>query len=63
MYLLSWCLGCSRIFPALLPKPLGNLHGIDVYAPPPSDLITGLMQLPVMPAAERDCELIADLQT
>jgi hypothetical protein len=47
----------------LLPKPLGNWQGIDVEALPPGHLIARLMQLPMMTAAERDGELIADFET
>ena len=48
---------------ALLPKPLGNWQGIDVEAIPPSHFITGLMQLPMMTAAERNSEFVADFET
>ena len=48
---------------ALLPKPLGNRQGIDVEALPPGHLIAGLMQLPMMTAAEGDGELVADFET
>jgi len=48
---------------ALLPKPLGNWQGIDVEASPPSHFISGLMQLPMMTAAERNGELVADFET
>src|SRR5450759_1981580 len=47
----------------LLPKPLGNRQGIDVEALPPGHLIAGLMQLPMMTAAEGDGELVADFET
>jgi len=46
----------------LLPKSLGTLERVDVKILPPSRLITGLMQLPVMTAAERYCELVANFQ-
>ena len=48
---------------AFLPKPLGNWQGVDVEAIPPSHFITGLMQLPMMTAAERNSEFVADLET
>ena len=48
---------------AFLPKPLGIWQGIDVEAFPPSHFIAGLMQLPMMTAAERYGELVADLET
>ena len=46
----------------LLPKVLGDRKRIDLQVFPPGDFVTGLMQLPVMAAAERYCELIADFQ-
>jgi hypothetical protein len=42
------------------PKRVGDLKRIDVETFPPSDLIAGLMQLPMMAAAERDGELVTD---
>ena len=47
----------------LLPKPFGDLEYVDIETLPPGDLITGLMQLPVMTTAERYCEFIADLHS
>ena len=48
---------------SLLPKILSDRKRIDLYVFPPGDFVTCLMQLPVMPAAERYCELVADFQT
>ena len=47
---------------AFLPQALGNLQGIDFQTLPPSHLIAGLMQLPMMTAAEGDGELVADFK-
>ena len=47
----------------LLPQSLGDRQGIDFEIPPPSHFIAGLMKLPMMTAAERHGELIADLET
>ena len=47
----------------LLPKILGDRQRIDVARLPPGHFIAGLMQLPVMAAAERHRELIADFET
>ena len=47
----------------LFPKPLGNIQRIDFQILPPDHFIAGLMQLPMMAAAERDGELIADFKT
>ena len=46
----------------LLPKHLGDLQRFDIEPLPPGDLIAGLMQLPVMAAAERNGELVADFE-
>ena len=43
-------------------SPFGNWQGVDVEALPPGNLIAGLMQLPMMAAAERYGELIADFE-
>ena len=48
---------------AFLPQALGNLQGIDFQTLPPSHLIAGLMQLPIMTATERNGELVADFET
>ena len=45
----------------LLPEPAGNFDRIDAGLPPPAALVAGAMHRPVMPATERDRELIADL--
>ena len=44
-----------------LPQLPGCAEGVDLQFLPPSDFIAGLMQLPVMASAERDGELIANL--
>ena len=48
---------------ALLPKTTSYLESIDPQALPPRLLVASLMQLPMMPAAERHGELITDLKT
>ena len=48
---------------ALLPKTVSCLESIDPQALPPGHLIAGLMQLTMVPAAERHGELITDLET
>lgn len=50
----------GRFWMRLLPKPFGDLERIDLEVLPPGHLIADLMQLPMMSAAERDGELIAD---
>jgi hypothetical protein len=52
-----------RFWVGLLPKRLGNLQGVDFQILPPGHFIAGLMQLPMMTAAERDGELVADFET
>ena len=47
----------------LLPKLLGDGQGIDFQVLPPSYFIAGLMQVPMMTAAQRHCELVADFET
>ena len=47
----------------LLPKPLGDFEGIYLQILPPGHFIAGLMKLPMMTAAERHGELIADFET
>ena len=46
----------------LLPKTSCDLQGIDLESFPPGFLVAGLMQLPMMTAAERHGELITDLE-
>ena len=46
----------------LFPKPLGSLKRVHLEVLPPGCLIAGLVHLPVMAAAERDGELIADFE-
>ena len=47
----------------LLPKPLGSWQGINFEALPPGHLVAGLMQLPMMTAAERYGELVTDFES
>ena len=47
----------------LFPKMLGGFQRIDLTVFPPSLFIPDLMKLPMVSAAQRDCELIADLKT
>ena len=46
----------------LIPKAFGDVERLDVELLPPGDLIAGLMQLPVMTAAEGHGELVADFE-
>jgi hypothetical protein len=46
----------------LLPQPIGNCEWVDIQSFPPRLFIPGLVQLPVVPAAERDRKLVAYLQ-
>ena len=46
----------------LIPKRFGDLQRLDVELLPPSHLIARLMQLPVIAAAERNGELVADFK-
>ena len=48
---------------SLLPKMLGGFQRVDFEKFPPCNLITSLMKLPMVPAAQGHCELIADLET
>src|SRR5262249_58355880 len=45
------------------PKASRNVERIDPSAVPPRPFIAGLVQLPMMPTAQRDRELIAHLET
>jgi hypothetical protein len=47
----------------LIPEALGNLEWIDSPVLPPGHFVARTMQFPVMPAAERDREFIAHLET
>src|SRR5262245_5145560 len=47
---------------SLLPKVLGDANCIDLQVFPPSQFVSRLMQLPMMPAAEWHRKFIADLQ-
>lgn len=47
---------------ALLPKPSGDFQSVDFSLLPPSQFITGLVQLAMVAAAERHGELVADLR-
>src|SRR6516165_2071193 len=44
-----------------LPEPAGNLDRVDAGLPPPRTLVAGAVHRAMMPAAEWDRELIADL--
>jgi hypothetical protein len=61
------CIGMNvchrRFWASLFPKPFGNYQGIDLEALPPGQFIAGLMQLPMMPAAERDGESSVGVNT
>ena len=46
---------------SLLPKTSRDLERIDPQILPPSDLVVGLMELPMVTAAKRYGELITDL--
>ena len=48
---------------SLLPKTTCDLDRIDLQILPPSDLVAGLMELPMVAAAKRNGELITDLET
>ena len=45
------------------PEPTRGVDRLDAGSRPPIDLLAGPMQLPMMPAAEWDRELVADLET
>jgi hypothetical protein len=47
----------------LFPKALGYFERVDLEILPPSHLITGLVQLPMMTAAERYGELVTDFES
>src|SRR5262249_59179887 len=44
-----------------LPEPAGNLDRVYAGLPPPRALVARAVHRPMMPATERDRELIADL--
>jgi len=46
---------------SLFPEPAGNLDRVDIDLPPPCAFIAGAMHRTMMPATERDRELITDL--
>ena len=54
---------CRGFWPRLFPQPLGDHQRVDVDRLPPSHLIASQMKLPMMTAAERDGELVADFET
>ena len=56
-------IGSRRFWVRLFPKPLGDFKRVDLEILPPGHLIASLMQLPMMTAAERDGEFIADFET
>ena len=45
------------------PETSRDFQGIHSVIVPPRAFIAGLVQLPVMPATKRNCELIAHLET
>ena len=45
------------------PKTSRDFQGIHSVTVPPRAFIAGLVQLPMMPAAKRDRELVAHLET
>src|SRR6476469_3087068 len=47
----------------LLPEGLGNVERIDPAILPPRHFVAGPMQFAVMPAAERNREFVAHLET
>ena len=47
----------------MFPKLFGSFDRVDFVSFPPRNLIASLMKLPMMPAAKRNGELIADLET
>src|SRR5262249_48136508 len=51
-----------RFWVRLVPQGLGNFERVDLAIGPPDFLMRALVQLPVMAAAERDGELIADFE-
>jgi hypothetical protein len=57
------CICNRRFWTRLLPKSFGDLERIDVESLPPRQLITGLMQLPMMTTAEGHSEFVADFKT
>ena len=48
---------------AFFPQVLGGLHWLDPQICPPGHFITGLMQLPMVTAAEGYGELVTDFET
>ena len=46
----------------LLPETSGDRQRFDLEVSPPGHFIAGLVQLPMMTAAERDGELVADFK-
>ena len=52
-----------RFWVRLLPQLLGDWQGIDFQILPPDHFIASLMQLPMMAAAERYGEFVADFET
>ena len=55
-------IGSRRFCVRLFPKLLGNLERVDLEVLPPCHFIAGLMQLPMMTAAERDGEFVANFE-
>ena len=48
---------------ARFPKPLGDLQRANIQIMPPGYFVAGLVQLPMMTAAERYSELVTDFET
>jgi hypothetical protein len=46
--------------PGVLPQPVRNRHGVDTGGRPPRRLVATLVERPMMSAAQRHRELIAD---
>ena len=55
-------IGSRRFWMRLFPKPFGDFQRIDILVVPPGYFVTGLMKLPVMAAAKRNRELVADFE-
>ena len=62
--LASFMRGGGHLFGvAPLPKPLRDLDGINCVLRPPGGLVCAHMQFAMVNAAQRHCELVADLST
>jgi hypothetical protein len=45
-----------------IPQPLGDLQRVDLVIAAPGQLVADLVQLPMVAAAKRDCELVTDFE-